>query len=335
MLALKKIKTKSSGAGQIKYLLLVGLSLFCLSGLFLVVKNELLPKSAQAWWDSGWGNRMQLFFNNIDQGQLDYFPVLVHLTSEHFNFSETQAEGQDIRFIDADDPYGESAELNYEIELWDLDNQEAYIWVQVPKINGNSSDDYIWMYWGNDDPSLEDGQQAAATWSNGYEQVLHFKEKLGDWASDSTNNLNRAFLDDNEDNGWLEDGKIGWGYDFDGVDDLASVTDDLNHSLDITDQITIEAWLDPTGYQKEEGEITRVKDSLEIESSNASINYPDIIRASGDIYVAAYSKYVAGYNGNGWLKTFTIDDLGNITAKSSLNYETAYAYHPDLIHVGG
>ncbi|MCD5401962.1 DUF2341 domain-containing protein [candidate division NPL-UPA2 bacterium] len=44
---------------------------------------------------------------------------------------------------------------------------------------------------------------------------------------------------------WTPSGKFGYALDFDGTNDYVSVPDDA--SLDITDQITMEAWVKPTG----------------------------------------------------------------------------------------
>ncbi len=71
-------------------------------------------------------------------------PVLVKLTSANFSFTQAQAGGADIRFADPD-----GTVLPYYIEKWDESGGEALVWVRVPEIRGNSTEDYITMYWGN------------------------------------------------------------------------------------------------------------------------------------------------------------------------------------------
>jgi len=65
--------------------------------------------------------------------------------------------------------------LNYEIEKWT--SNEAWIWVKVPLISGNSTSDYIWMYYGNN--SAADSQNATGVWGSSYKMVQHMKETSG------------------------------------------------------------------------------------------------------------------------------------------------------------
>jgi len=127
-----------------------------------------------SWWNSDWSYRKKLTFDNSGQSEnLSDFPVLVALTSSNFDFNKAKDNGEDIRFVDSDD----SAELKYEIEKWDKTNQKAWIWVKVPQIDGSSSTDYIWMYYGNSGAS--DNQDAANAWDANYISVWHLKNASG------------------------------------------------------------------------------------------------------------------------------------------------------------
>ncbi|MFH1226180.1 MAG: DUF2341 domain-containing protein [bacterium] len=256
---------------------------------------------------SDWSYHLKLTFKNSEQAEdLVDFQFLVHLTKGNFNFNQAQDDGKDILFIDADG----ATFLAYEIEMWDKARKEAYIWVKVPQIDGGSDSDYIWLYWGNDDPGLA-GQDPPATWSNGYQSVLHFNEGSGNYAYDSTGRLNRAFITDDEADGWLTDGKLGVAYEFDGNDDFATITD--SDDLDFSDQITIEGWLDPRGFQKTEGEVTGLKDSSSEYGNSTIRKYPNIIRITDDLYVIAD----LGNNSNINLISAIIDDQGMINEVGS------------------
>ena len=50
-----------------------------------------------------WGRRRKITFNNSGQTEdLDNVPVLIRLDSNRIDYGRTQANGWDIRFVDAD-----------------------------------------------------------------------------------------------------------------------------------------------------------------------------------------------------------------------------------------
>jgi len=123
-----------------------------------------------SWWNSTWGRRRRIVFNNSGQAEnLDDFPVLVKLDSSRIDYARTQNAGQDLRFVDSDN----QTVLAHEIEKWD-EAGTSYVWVKVPRINASSSGDFIYMYYDNSGAS--DGQNASGVWSNGYGGVWHLKE---------------------------------------------------------------------------------------------------------------------------------------------------------------
>jgi len=95
--------------------------------------------------------------------------VLVVLNSARINYTRARANGEDLRFIDADG----TTVLSHEIEVWDPSGL-SYIWVNVPQVDANSSSDYMMMYYGN--PSAADGQDAANVWDANYVGVWHLGE---------------------------------------------------------------------------------------------------------------------------------------------------------------
>ena len=159
--------------------------------------------------------------------------------------------GADIRFVDADN----SETLPYEIEEWKEDDT-SIIWVKVPNIPKDEpgvDSDYIWMYYGN--PDASDNQEPENVWSNNYAMVQHLEETSGHHI-DSTSNSNDS-TSENVTRQGADIGQIDGADEFDGTDSVV-IPDNINSSLDITDTITVEAWVkgsvsvaawkSPTGY---------------------------------------------------------------------------------------
>jgi hypothetical protein len=197
-------------------------------------------EESKDWWNTNWAYCKKLSFDN--NGQLESlidFPVLVNLTPSNFDYSKAKSDGGDLRFIDDD----EATELEYEIESWNSSGS-SYIWVNVTKINGGSSTDHIWMYYGN---LLANGQSnPSGVWDENYRGVWHLaEEKIGTGTpglyNDSTNNNN-----DGEDNITATgvEGKVNGGKEFNGNGDCVLVPH--NESLNLSGEMTISFWLHPT-----------------------------------------------------------------------------------------
>lgn len=72
------------------------------------------------------------------------FPLLVRLDANNFSFSRARDDGADLRFVDQT-----GGTLGYEIESWNKQGESAAIWVLVPRIEANSANNRIAVYWGN------------------------------------------------------------------------------------------------------------------------------------------------------------------------------------------
>ena len=207
------------------------------------------------WWDTDWKRRRVITFDNASQSEnLDNFPILATLNEgslNNINYTQTQDSGQDIRFVDDDTANcdagnidGSYCVLDHEIETWD-ESGDSLVWVKVPRVDGSSSTDRIWVYYGNTGAS--DGQDAANVWSNGYVGVWHLSEEQSgtgntDLYQDSTSNALHA---DDYNSATGQSGQIGNGQEFDSSD-YADVPDSTGSPLDITGDITIESWIYPT-----------------------------------------------------------------------------------------
>ena len=141
-----------------------------------------LPVSADiTWWNLDWNYRKQLTIDNSTHAaNLTNFTIGVKLTILNFDFTQAQADGDDIRFIDADD----TTLLDYEVVTWDASGEYAEIWVEVPQINASSNTDFILMYWGN--AGAANAEDIPGTWSNGYVGVYHMNDVTTSTISDSS-----------------------------------------------------------------------------------------------------------------------------------------------------
>jgi len=281
-----------------------------------------------SWWNTNWQYRKKLAFDNSGQTEnFINFPVLVKLTTSNFAFSKAQSAGQDIRFVDAD----ESTELKYEIEKW-TDNTEAWIWVKVPQVNGSSSTDYIWMYYGNSGAS--DGQDAPNVWDSHFKGVWHLNKTSG-VAPDSTANNNDGTVTGATRG---QTGKVDNCFDFDNTDDKVSVPDSV--SLSITGNLTLEAWIQrDTNAGDADGIISKfswtpsAKRSYEIIVWANKLMFQGSSDGSGTIQVAGTATLtkdsstwyyvVAIYNGS------TVKIYVNTTEDGSANYSSGF-YDSDV-----
>ena len=192
---------------------------------------------------SAWAVRRKITFNNVASAQnLTDFPVLVKLNSSRIDYSKTQGLGQDIRFVDPDNP---NLVLSHEIEEWN-ESGTSYVWVKVPQINASSSTDFIWMYYGNG--TALDGENVAGVWTANYAGVWHLNEDPTATCSgtsevcDSTPNANHADANGSMTSGDRVAGKVSWGQDLDGTNDYFSAPNST--SLNITgNAITISGWV--------------------------------------------------------------------------------------------
>ena len=119
--------------------------------IWLVLLLSILTAGdAAAWWNDGWQYRKRISLNTTTNGadikeNLMDVPILIRLHSGNFDFSNAQAEGQDIRFVSSDD----TRLLKHHIERFDIIDEMAAIWVKLPRLSAQSDQDFIWMYYGS------------------------------------------------------------------------------------------------------------------------------------------------------------------------------------------
>jgi biopolymer transport protein ExbB len=146
----------------------------------LVVLAALLTcaSTAQAWWDEKWQYRTKISFDTSAAGadvqeNLDDVPILVRLHSGNFNFANGKSNGEDIRFISSDN----KGVLKHHIELFDSIDEIALLWVKVPRLSGDTNQEFIWMYYGYEE--AKGGQDGKGTYDLNTAVVYHLGEIEG------------------------------------------------------------------------------------------------------------------------------------------------------------
>ena len=205
-----------------------------------------------AWLSSDWAYRREITIDNTsNSNDLTDYQVKITLDNTNFDFSHANSDGSDIRFTDDDG----STLLYHWIEKWDSTNEEAIVWVKVSSIPGSSAKT-IYMYYGN--PSASDASDVSNTFIREIDGLVgswHFDEGSGTTACDTSGNDNDGTI-----NGatWVNDGKFGKALSFDGADDYVEVKD--SDSLDITNAITIMAWVKLDSLDKEQQIVRKSRD---------------------------------------------------------------------------
>ena len=192
------------------------------------------------WWNTSWSYRKEIVIdhNKVD-ADLSNFPVLIHNMSSDF-VVHAQSDGNDFVFASSDN----TIQYNHEIEYYNSSSGELVAWVNVTSLSSNANTT-LYIYYGN--PGASNQQNPTAVWDSGYVMVQHLHETSGTHY-DSTSNNN----DGTPHNGLIQNtmGLIDGADEFDGYNDYIDCGSDS--SLDITDKITIEAWVNHDGasYQQ-------------------------------------------------------------------------------------
>lgn len=148
--------------------------------LALLVLLIVLPAtaSAQTWWNPDWKFRKKIGIDTTALGStaaetVSGVPVAVRLHTGNFLFSDAKPDGSDLRFVGADD----KTPLPHHIESFDPVNQLAIVWVQVPRVAGQSTAESVWLYSGN--AKAAPAQDAKAVYGPTQRLRLNFGETDG------------------------------------------------------------------------------------------------------------------------------------------------------------
>lgn len=209
---------------------------FVLAALFVLLSIG----RAEAWWNDQWQYRKKIGFDATPagsdiKGNMSEVPVLVRLHPGNFNFSNTKENGEDIRFVNAND----ETPLKHHIEVFDTIDEVALMWVKIPRLSGGGSQDFIWMYYGND--SAVGGQDARSTYDVQQLAVYHFGESEGG-PKDQTA-YEHHITDFRAGQGFPS--VIGKGITMSGADDRLIIQS--SPAFDFKQGLTVSAWVRITG----------------------------------------------------------------------------------------
>lgn len=147
------------------------------------------------------------------------FPLLLRLAAGNFAFAEARRDGADVRFVDA-----AGHNLAYEIERWDADHNFAELWILVPRIDGDTRDNTVFMYWGN---PLAAPQASGASVFESFACVLHMSDSDDDIAThlaDSSGHGNTGLLQSTPGEMTRTEGMAGPGLALDGLGTYLATT---------------------------------------------------------------------------------------------------------------
>jgi len=207
-------------------------------------------------WLSGWAKRRQITIDHTRiNSDLTNFPILLYLSaSSGINgadvtsiFDEVGANRKKIAVTLADGV----TQCYVEVEKWDAVNEKAWLWVKVPSIS-STSDTILYIYYDNTQPDNTDyvgdpGETPAPNvWDEHFVLVTHMKDDPDtSHVKDSTVNANHGTK--KAANEPIEaDGKIAKAQHHDANDYIDCGADS---SLDITSQVTLEAWVNVDATQ--------------------------------------------------------------------------------------
>jgi len=171
------------------------------------------------WYSTSWSHRKQWTVTNVGSTTLTNFPAYINVSHE----PEMQSDWDDVVFTDSN-----SNIIPYELENYT--SNYAHYWVNISSLPGSGT--YTgYIYYGNDGATSQENPEGV--WDSSYKMVHHFQD-----FEDSTSNNNDGT---NYGSIYNDSGRVDGARDFDGTDDYIDCGSDP--SLDITDAITIEAWV--------------------------------------------------------------------------------------------
>ena len=190
--------------------------------------------------DNGWqyGKKITILASEVAD-DLTNFPVLIRTTDPEWADTSNggyvaQSDGGDILFTAGD----RTTKLDHEIEKYNPATGELVAWVEVRSLSA-SEDTNIYIFYGNADAVDQWNPTGAGVWEPNFVGVWHLRETSGQH-HDSTWNSNDSSEVTVTTQGSAM-GQIGGADYLNGS--VAGVKIDDNSSLDITQQITIEAWV--------------------------------------------------------------------------------------------
>ncbi len=203
------------------------------------------PQTAEAdWWDDSWLYRQTVAITNSGTNQTDFQTMITLDSATLITASKVQSDCDDIRLTDINGKL-----IPHWIEPSTCNTSATKIWTKVPSITTNGAT--LYLYYGNSainstssvaDTFIREISGVQGAWD--MDEGIWTNDCSTNTALDSSGNPNHGKSCPNADGTQPSIGKFGNGGVFDGSNDYVDVGSDS--SLDITDEITIEAWVKPT-----------------------------------------------------------------------------------------
>ncbi|MFW9881229.1 MAG: DUF2341 domain-containing protein, partial [Candidatus Thorarchaeota archaeon] len=263
-------------------------------------------------------------------GSHSNFPFLISILDPDLRY-DVQADGDDIAFASGVEW------LDHEIELFDQTYSSTHAqliaWVRIPSLS-TSVNTTITMYYGNS--TMSDQSNPTGVWINGYVGVWHMNQNPSGSSpqiKDSTGNNNDGSSVGTMTSNDLVMSKIGYGIEFDGIDDAINIHNDA--TLNPVNFISLEAWCIADSVSETHGIITKtfnqyqwmlrsqspdghirisIQDTLNTYNAPSSLstgNYHHIVGTYGGSNIRAYldgTEDGSGYS----LSTTMTDNNGDV-----------------------
>ncbi|UCF61272.1 MAG: DUF2341 domain-containing protein, partial [Anaerolineaceae bacterium] len=212
--------------------------------------------SGAAWYNPDWSYRKKItIYSSQVSADLNYFPVLINQSTDTELAASAQADGGDILFTSSNG----TTKLDHEIEKFVSGTGELVAWVEVPSLSGSVNTE-LYMYYGN--ASVADQWNINGTWDEGgtpnFRGVWHLDETSGQH-EDSTSNGNDSTSVNVTTQGSAT-GQIDGADEFERTSSNNVVIGGGSESLDVTDAITIEAWIDEDAVSDKGRIVTKVSE---------------------------------------------------------------------------
>ena len=204
------------------------------AGPFDLAKLEALDVTL-GWYSNSWLYRKQITIDSskVAATQTD-FQVVIDLTTDSDLAARALSSGNDILFTSADG----TTKLAHEIEMYTSATGRLLAWVKVPTLAG-SADTTLYMYYGNSSASSQ--QDVANVWTSGTFGAVYHLDDSGSAIDDVTSN---NFDGTKAGAPTSVTGKLGSGFDLDGIDDAIDMGNNRNFFAG-SQAATLSMWVNP------------------------------------------------------------------------------------------
>jgi hypothetical protein len=287
---------KSCQAVKLKKIAIVlFLVILLIAGYFAFLQK---PETAAAdWWDNSWLYRQTVGITNSGTVETDFQVMITVDTNTLITASKMQSDCDDIRVTDINGKL-----IPHWIEPTTCNTSATKIWTKVPSIS--TSGDTVYLYYGNSavnskssttDTFIREISGVQGAWDmDGTVGGI----STGDTLADSSGNTNTGTASNVNTTGMAyASSQYEQGVDFDGVDDYVNAGN--NSSLNITNALTVEAWIKYDNLDAGEGIIIAKKSGSVAGTGYAVSLRPTVNRAyvyGGGIATNAYAATIVDSN---------------------------------------